>query len=98
TTRPETLFGVNFLVLAPEHPLVEKIMRPEQKEEVEAYVQYARRRSDRERMADTRQITGAFTGAHAIHPFLRSKIPIWISDYVLAGYGTGAIMAVPCGD
>lgn len=98
TTRPETLFGVSFLVLAPEHPLVEKITAAGQKQAVDAYVQYARRRSDRERMAETKQITGAFTGAYALHPFTRARIPVWIADYVLAGYGTGAIMAVPCGD
>src|SRR5690606_38160992 len=98
TTRPETLFGVSFLVMAPEHPLVDKITVSAQKESVEAYVRYARQRSERERMAETRQVTGAFTGAYALHPITGAKVPVWISDYVLAGYGTGAIMAVPCGD
>ena len=98
TTRPDTIFGVDFMVLAPEHELVEKITTPEQRAAIDAYVTYVKSRSDRERMAEVKQITGCFTGAYAINPFDGRKIPIWIAEYVLAGYGTGAIMAVPCGD
>ena len=97
TTRPDTIFGVDFMVVAPEHELIEKITTPEQKEAVEAYVAYVKSRSDRERQAE-KKITGCFTGAYAINPFDGREIPVWISEYVLAGYGTGAIMAVPCGD
>lgn len=98
TTRPDTIFGVDFMVLAPEHELVATITTAAQHAEVEAYVTYAKSRSERERMAETKKVTGAFTGAYAIHPFTGRKIPVWISEYVLAGYGTGAIMAVPAGD
>ncbi|MDT0688012.1 leucine--tRNA ligase [Autumnicola psychrophila] len=98
TTRPDTIFGVTFMTLAPEHELVKKIMTPEQKEEVEAYIAASAKRSERERMADVKSITGVFTGAYAEHPFTKEPVPIWIGDYVLAGYGTGAVMAVPCGD
>ena len=98
TTRPDTLFGVSFMTLAPEHPLVSKITTNTQKHEVEAYVEATASRSERERMADVKNISGVFTGAYALHPFTNQKIPIWIGDYVLAGYGTGAVMAVPCGD
>jgi leucyl-tRNA synthetase len=98
TTRPDTIFGVSFLVLAPEHELVFQITTPEQKEAVEAYVEVARNRSERERQADVKRISGVFTGAYALHPFTGDKIPVWIGDYVLAGYGTGAVMAVPAGD
>lgn len=98
TTRPDTLFGVDFMVVAPESELVEAITTEEQKKEITAYVQYVKGRSDRDRMAETKQITGCFTGAYAKHPFTGKSIPIWISEYVLAGYGTGAIMAVPSGD
>ncbi|RTE54473.1 leucine--tRNA ligase [Arenibacter aquaticus] len=98
TTRPDTIFGVSFMVLAPEHELVSKITTPEQKAEVEAYIEATAKRSERDRLADVKTITGAFTGAHAIHPFSKEPIPIWIGDYVLAGYGTGAVMSVPCGD
>lgn len=98
TTRPDTIFGVTFMTLAPEHELVEKITTPQQKEEVEAYVAASAKRSERDRMADVKSITGVFTGAYAEHPFTKEPIPIWIGDYVLAGYGTGAVMAVPCGD
>ena len=98
TTRPETIFGVDFIVLAPEHDLVNKITSPIQAESVENYLDYVKTRSDRERLSEVKQITGAFTGAYANHPFSGRKLPIWISEYVLAGYGTGAIMAVPCGD
>ncbi len=98
TTRPDTIFGVSFMTLAPEHELVSKITTPEQKPEVEAYIEATSKRSERDRMADVKTITGAFTGAYAEHPFSKKPIPIWIGDYVLAGYGTGAVMSVPCGD
>lgn len=98
TTRPDTIFGVSFLTLAPEHELVMKIVSEEQKAEVEAYIEATSKRSERERMADVKTISGVFTGAYAIHPFSGEQIPIWIGDYVLAGYGTGAVMAVPAGD
>ncbi|MFB9055446.1 leucine--tRNA ligase [Mariniflexile ostreae] len=98
TTRPDTIFGVSFMTLAPEHELVSKITTPEQKEAVEAYVIATAKRSERDRMADVKTISGAFTGAYAEHPFSKAPIPIWIGDYVLAGYGTGAVMSVPCGD
>lgn len=98
TTRPDTIFGVSFMTLAPEHELVAKITTVEQKAEVEAYVEATAKRSERDRMADVKTITGAFTGAYAEHPFTKEPIPIWIGDYVLAGYGTGAVMSVPCGD
>jgi leucyl-tRNA synthetase len=98
TTRPDTIFGVSFMTLAPEHELVEKITTADQKTAVEEYITYARNRSERERQADVKKITGQFTGAHAIHPFTGKQIPIWIGDYVLAGYGTGAVMGVPAHD
>jgi leucyl-tRNA synthetase len=98
TTRPDTIFGVSFMTLAPEHELVSKITAPAQKAEVEAYIDATAKRSERDRMADVKTITGAFTGAYAEHPFSKEPIPIWIGDYVLAGYGTGAVMSVPCGD
>ncbi len=98
TTRPDTIFGVSFMVLAPEHPLVNKITTVEQKAEVEAYQKAASLKSERDRQSDIKNITGAFTGAFAIHPFTGDKVQIWIGDYVLASYGTGAVMAVPCGD
>ena len=98
TTRPDTIFGVSFMTLAPEHELVSKITTPEQKAEVDAYVEATAKRSERDRMADVKTISGAFTGAYAEHPFTKKPIPIWIGDYVLAGYGTGAVMSVPCGD
>ena len=98
TTRPDTIFGVSFLTLAPEHELVMKIVSEEQKAEVEAYIEATSKRSERERMADVKTISGVFTGAYAIHPFSGENIPIWIGDYVLSGYGTGAVMAVPAGD
>ena len=97
TTRPDTIFGVDFMVIAPEHELVEEITTAEHKTAVEDYIAYVKSRSERERMAE-KKITGVFTGAYAINPFNGREIPIWISEYVLAGYGTGAIMAVPCGD
>lgn len=98
TTRPDTIFGVDFMVLAPELDLVQTITSVEQKTAVEEYINYVKSRSDRERQAEVKQITGCFTGAYAINPFNQRQIPIWIAEYVLAGYGTGAIMAVPCGD
>lgn len=98
TTRPDTIFGVSFMVLAPEHHLVSKITTPEQKEAVENYIEKTAKRSERERMADVKSISGVFTGAYAEHPFSGEAIPIWIGDYVLASYGTGAVMSVPCGD
>lgn len=98
TTRPDTIFGVTFMTLAPEHDLVAKITTPEQKATVEAYIEKTAKRSERERMADVKTISGVFTGAYAEHPFTKEPIPVWIGDYVLAGYGTGAVMAVPCGD
>ncbi|MEM6380470.1 MAG: class I tRNA ligase family protein, partial [Bacteroidota bacterium] len=98
TTRPDTIYGVSFMTLAPEHELVQKITTAEQKQEVEAYIEATAKRSERERMADVKTISGVFTGAYAEHPFTKEPIPVWIGDYVLAGYGTGAVMAVPCGD
>ena len=98
TTRPDTIFGVSFMTLAPEHELVNLITTPEQKQAVDAYVLATAKRSERERMADVKTISGVFTGAFAEHPFTGEPIPVWIGDYVLAGYGTGAVMAVPCGD
>lgn len=98
TTRPDTIFGVSFMTLAPEHDLVPMITTSEQKDAVEAYIKSTAKRSELERMADVKTISGVFTGAYALHPFSGKKIPIWIGDYVLAGYGTGAVMAVPCGD
>ena len=98
TTRPDTIFGVSFMTLAPEHELVSKITTVEQKSAVENYILATAKRSERDRMADVKTITGAFTGAYAEHPFTKKPVPIWIGDYVLAGYGTGAVMSVPCGD
>ena len=98
TTRPDTIFGVSFMVLAPEHPLVDEITTAEYKDAIDAYKTAASLKSERDRQADVKNITGQFTGAYAIHPFSGEKIPVWIGDYVLASYGTGAVMAVPCGD
>lgn len=97
TTRPDTIFGVDFMVVAPEHELIEQITTAGQKAAVEEYIAYVKSRSDRERMAE-KKISGCFTGAYVLNPFNGKKVPVWISEYVLAGYGTGAIMAVPCGD
>ena len=97
TTRPDTIFGVDFMVIAPEHELVEQIKTPGQAKAVDEYIAYVKSRSERERMAE-KKITGVFTGSYALNPFNGREIPIWISEYVLIGYGTGAIMAVPCGD
>jgi leucyl-tRNA synthetase len=98
TTRPDTIFGVDFMVIAPEHELVKKITTAEQQSEIDAYLKYVESRSEVDRMAEVKKITGAFTGAYCFNPFNGKQIPVWISEYVLAGYGTGAIMAVPCGD
>ncbi len=95
TTRPDTLFGATFMVLAPEHELINQITTTEQKDEVEQYVIWAKNRSERERMTEVKSITGVFTGAYGINPLDGEEIPIWTADYVLSGYGTGAIMAVP---
>src|SRR4029079_17835038 len=94
---PDTIFGVDFMVVAPEHEIVEEITTSQQKQTVEEYIAYVNSRSERERMAE-KKITGVFTGSYALNPFNGRAIPIWISEYVLAGYGTGAIMGVPCGD
>ena len=98
TTRPDTLFGAIYLTLAPEHSLVLQITTEEQRAEVEAYIAATAKRSERDRMADTKTVSGAFTGAYAVHPLTGKQLPIWIGDYVLASYGTGAVMAVPAGD
>ncbi|MDL5049412.1 leucine--tRNA ligase [Oscillatoria amoena NRMC-F 0135] len=98
TTRPDTIFGVDFMVLAPEHDLVDQITTSAQKAEVERYLKYVESRSEVDRMAEVKKITGVFTGAFAVNPFNKREVPVWISEYVLAGYGTGAIMGVPCGD
>jgi len=98
TTRPDTIYGVSFLVLAPEHNLIDLITSPQNKDKVNKYCKSISSRTERDRQSDTKNITGVFSGSYAIHPFTKEKIPIWIADYVLASYGTGAIMAVPCGD
>lgn len=98
TTRPDTIYGVSFMVLAPEHSLVDQITTAEQKDKIEVYKKAASLKSERDRQSDIKNITGEFTGAYAIHPFSGEKVPVWIGDYVLASYGTGAVMAVPCGD
>lgn len=98
TTRPDTVFGVSFVTLAPEHALVAEITTPEYKAAVEAYVNTAKNKSERERQADVKHVSGQFTGAYVIHPFTGAKVPVWIGEYVLAGYGTGAVMAVPAHD
>ncbi len=98
TTRPDTIFGATFMVLAPEHELVEKITTPDQRKEIENYLAYVNTRSERDRMSETKEVSGAFTGAYARNPFNGEKIPVWIAEYVLKDYGTGAIMAVPADD
>ena len=98
TTRPDTIFGVSFMVLAPEHPLVETITTAENRDIISKYITYCKSRSELERKSETKEITGAFTGAYVLHPFSGKSIPVYIAEYVLMGYGTGAIMAVPCGD
>ena len=98
TTRADTLFGVTFMVLAPEHPMIAELTSDDQRESVEEYVAWAKNRSERERMSEVKKVSGVFSGSYAVNPFNGTKIPIWISDYVLMGYGTGAIMAVPAHD
>lgn len=98
TTRPDTIYGVDFMVVAPEHPLVKQITTSAQQAEIEKYLRYVESRSEVDRMAEVKKVTGCFTGAYAINPMDGREIPIWTSEYVLAGYGTGAIMGVPCGD
>lgn len=98
TTRPDTIFGVSFMTLAPEHELVLRITTPEYRSLVEQYIENAKLKTERDRQSEVKNITGQFTGAHVVHPFTGEKIPVWIGEYVLAGYGTGAVMAVPCGD
>jgi leucyl-tRNA synthetase len=97
TTRPDTIFGVDFMVLAPEHELVPRLITADRQQEADTYIAYVNSRSERERMAE-KKITGCFTGSYALNPFNGHRVPVWISEYVLSGYGTGAIMAVPCGD
>ena len=98
TTRPDTIFGATFMVLAPEHELAEVIATPEQQRAVKNYLQWTKNRSERERMSEVKKVTGEFTGAYCLNPLNGKKIPVWVADYVLAGYGTGAIMAVPAHD
>ena len=98
TTRPDTIFGVSFMTLAPEHELALKICTNENKAAIKEYIRFASNRSEKDRISDVKKITGVFTGSYAEHPFTKRKIPIWIGDYVLASYGTGAVMSVPCGD
>ncbi len=98
TTRPDTIYGVTFFVMAPEHPLVDALTTPEQRSQVEAYVAQAARQSEVERMLETRQKTGVFTGGYVINPINGARVPVWIADYVLPGYGTGAVMGVPAHD
>ena len=98
TTRPDTIFGVTFMVIAPEHEWVGSLTTPENKAAVEDYICQTRKRSERDRIADTKRVSGVATGSYAINPFTNKAIPIYISDYVLSGYGTGAIMAVPAHD
>ena len=98
TTRPDTIFGVTFIVIAPEHPLAIKLAADNQLKSVTEYIENSKKKSERERQAETKNISGVFTGSYAIHPFTKENIPIWIGDYVLASYGTGAVMSVPCGD
>ncbi|MFD0765657.1 leucine--tRNA ligase [Mucilaginibacter lutimaris] len=98
TTRVDTIFGVSFLVIAPEHELVNELTTPEQKADIDAYIAQTKKKSELDRMADTKTVSGAFTGSYVTNPLNGEKIPVWIADYVLAGYGTGAVMAVPSGD
>ncbi|MBP5536666.1 MAG: leucine--tRNA ligase [Bacteroidales bacterium] len=98
TTRPDTIFGVTFMVLCPEHELIDSITTDEQRQQVQDYVSWAKNRSERERQSEVKKVSGVFTGAYAVNPLTNERIPIWVSDYVLAGYGTGAIMAVPAHD
>lgn len=98
TTRPDTVFGVTFMVLCPEHDMIAKLTTDDKRDEVERYIAWAKNRSERERQSEVKKVSGVFTGSYAINPFTNEEIPIWVSEYVLAGYGTGAIMAVPAHD
>ncbi|OUJ74932.1 leucine--tRNA ligase [Hymenobacter crusticola] len=98
TTRVDTIYGATFMVLAPEHELVEQLTTPEQREAVESYIAQSKHRSERDRMADVKTVSGVFTGSYCLNPLTNEPVPIWLADYVLAGYGTGAVMAVPSGD
>ena len=98
TTRPDTIFGVTFMVLAPEHDLVSRITTQDQRKDVATYIEKSAGKSERDRQSDVKNISGVFTGSYAVHPFTGDQIPIWIGDYVLVNYGTGAVMSVPCGD
>lgn len=98
TTRPDTIFGVSYLAVAPEYEFLSELVQADQMDEVQEYVEYAKNRSERERMAEVKRVSGAFTGSYAIHPFTGNEVPIWVADYVLAGYGTGAVMGVPAHD
>ncbi|KQS31573.1 leucine--tRNA ligase [Dyadobacter sp. Leaf189] len=98
TTRVDTIYGVTFMVIAPEHELVDQITTPEQRADIDAYIAMTQKKSERDRMSDVKTVSGAFTGAYVINPFSGEKVPVYIADYVLAGYGTGAVMAVPSGD
>ena len=98
TTRPDTLYGATFMVLAPEHPLVERVTDPARLEDVRAYVERARRETEIERLSTETEKTGVFTGAYAVNPMNGERLPIWVADHALMGYGTGAIMAVPAHD
>jgi leucyl-tRNA synthetase len=98
TTRPDTIFGVTYMVLAPEHELIDRLTTSDRKSEVSDYVQRAINRSERERMSEVKTVSGVFTGSYAVNPFTNEKVPLWVADYVLAGYGTGVVMAVPSSD
>ena len=98
TTRPDTTFGVTYLALAPEHPQVSALTTPEKQAAVAAYVEQAQKRSERERLADVNRVTGVFTGTYTPHPITGQPLPVWVADYVVAGYGTGAVMGVPAHD
>ena len=98
TTRPDTIFGVSFMTLAPEHELTLKISTNENRAEVQEYIKFASNKSEKDRISEVKKITGVFTGSYVEHPLTKEKIPIWVGDYVLASYGTGAVMSVPCGD
>lgn len=98
TTRPDTIFGVTYVTLAPEHELIDQLTTPDRKADVEAYVEVAKNRSERERMADVKTVSGVFTGSYVLNPISGEEVPLWVADYVLAGYGTGVVMAVPSSD
>src|SRR5690606_30064347 len=98
TPRVAAIYGVNALVLAPEHEWVEQLTTEEYRADITSYIAQTKKKSELDRMADARSVSGAFTGSHAVHPLTGEEVPIWIADYVLAGYGTGAVMAVPSGD